>query len=171
MSDQFTRFVTDPSGDTLVWTRIYWTDSVTGLVTEGWEVANITQQSVSYLDTSGVVRATGANETRSREPIRVNVGGSQQLTVTNAANVTLTAPANAAAAEVYIYDRTVVYTLDGVTTPDDSLFQGVVVPKEAVISLESREEVLNFIVRAEAADAQLWIEYFNMSTSQKVTDV
>ena len=92
---------------------------------------------------------------RSRAPLKT--GAQFGLSVTSATVVTLTVPAAAMVAEVYVRTASVVFTRDG-TAPTAT--KGIQADAVDIIMLDSRAELEGFKVIAVSASATLDVEYF-----------
>ena len=89
---------------------------------------------------------------------RSKVTGAQYgLSVTSATVVTLTVPAAAMCAEIYVRTASVVFTRDGT---DPTSTKGIQVDPGDIILLNSRDELDRFEVIAVSTTASLDVEYW-----------
>ena|SRR3990167_6529455 len=92
---------------------------------------------------------------RSRSPLKT--GAQFGLSVTSATVVTLTVPAGAMCAEIYVRTAPVVFTRDGT---DPTATKGTQADPADIILLNSRAELDNFKAIAVSTTATLDVEYF-----------
>ena len=92
---------------------------------------------------------------RSRSKV---TGAQYALSVTSATVVTLTVPAAAMCAEIYVRTASVVFTRDGT---DPTATRGIQADPGDIILLNSRDELDRFEVIAVSGSATLDIEYFS----------
>ena len=84
-------------------------------------------------------------------------GAQYALAVTSSTVVTLTVPAAAMVAEIYVRTASVVFTRDGT---DPTSTKGIQADPGDIILLNSRDELDRFEVIAVSASAALDVEYF-----------
>lgn len=88
---------------------------------------------------------------------RSTAGGAQFGLAVSSSVVTLTVPASAMCAEIFVRTSPVVFTRDGTAPTATKGFQA---NEEAQIKLNSRDELDKFKVIRQSADATLDVEYF-----------
>ena len=89
---------------------------------------------------------------------RSSAGGAQFALSVAATVVTLTVPATANCAEIYVRDASITFTRDGT---DPTATQGIQANVGDLIMLNSREECEQFEAIRVAASATIDVEYFN----------
>ena len=85
---------------------------------------------------------------------------SETITVSNVAVGLTTIPATANYAEIQAHDANLVFTYDGTTIPSTGPDIGVVQTMGSFITLQSRDEIVNFnAIRQNATDARIYVQY------------
>ncbi len=88
---------------------------------------------------------------------RSTAGGAQYGLAVSSTVVTLTRPAAANCAEVYVRGNSVVFTRDGT---DPTATKGIQANVDDIIVLNSTDEIIKFEVIRQSANATLDVEYF-----------
>lgn len=140
------------------------TNTTTGLITEVIQETNLTTGAVSYFTNAGLPYTLIAGDVVADYPIRVVLADALPITATNLADAVLSVPANAAHAEIHVFDNAIIYTVDG-STPDASAGNGIRVNVGGTFELEGADELNKFKARAlSATNAKIDVAFNNIPT-------